>query len=349
MRPHLALGLFLVAAFQGFAQTPAAPPQSLPRDPRAILAAAAPFYDFSDPALKPFHLKATYQIYDVNGKPAEQGTFEYWWASPKVYRSTWTRPSATHTSWSLADGSTANLASGEPLRYFETQLGSDLMSPLPSPSMQDPGKIRTIRRDVKFGSRTLPCIYLVPKASELPGVIAWAPTYCFEDKIPALRVNVSNSGALETTFDALKQFQGRFLAGKVSVGTGTQVLFLATLENVNGIDASDPNLIPSQGATRSLPRVTMASEEANSMLSRKQPPIYPLYAKQNGIQGLVLIEAIVGTDGKIKQEQVLASPAKVLSDSSLQCVSQWQYRPYLVNGVPQEVDTLITVIYTLGR
>jgi TonB family protein len=349
MRSHVLLAFFLVAGFQGLAQVPAAPQQSLPKDPRAILAAAAPFYDFSDPALKPFHLKATYQLYDVNGKPTEQGTFEYWRASPKVYRSTWTRSGAMRTSWNLADGSTASLSSGEPLRYFETQLGSDLMSPLPSASIQDPEKNRAILRDVKFGSRTLPCIYLVPKASELPGAIAWAPTYCFEDKIPALRVIVSNSGTLETTFDALKLFQGRFLAGKVSVGTGAQVLFLATLENANGIDASDPNLIPSQGASRSLPPVTMASEGANSMLFRKQRPIYPLYAKQNGIQGSVLIEAIIGTDGKIKQEQVLASPAKVLSDSSLQCVSQWEYRPYLVNGVPQEVDTLITVIYTLGR
>ena len=58
MRSQLVLALFLMAGLGGFAQSPAAPSQGLPKDPRAIIAAAAPFYDFSDPALKPWHFKA---------------------------------------------------------------------------------------------------------------------------------------------------------------------------------------------------------------------------------------------------------------------------------------------------
>lgn len=62
MRSFFALALFFTVGLVGFGQTPAgAPTQELPKDPRAILAAAAPYYDFSDPALKPFHLKASYQ------------------------------------------------------------------------------------------------------------------------------------------------------------------------------------------------------------------------------------------------------------------------------------------------
>jgi hypothetical protein len=63
----------------------------LPKDPREIFAAAAKSYDFSDASLKPWHLKASYQLYKQNGKPTAQGTYEYWWASPKTYRSTWMR------------------------------------------------------------------------------------------------------------------------------------------------------------------------------------------------------------------------------------------------------------------
>src|SRR5580700_3890421 len=103
MRSPILLAIFLSVSYQAFSQIPA-PPPDLPKDPRALLEMAAPLYDFTDPSLKPWHLKATYQLYDQSGKPSEQGTFEYWWASPKVYRTTWTRPSATRTDWATSDG-----------------------------------------------------------------------------------------------------------------------------------------------------------------------------------------------------------------------------------------------------
>jgi len=66
-----------LACLASAAQTVADKPSELTKDPQAVFAAAAPFYDYSSPTLKPFHLKATYQLYE-NGQPAEQGTFEYW-------------------------------------------------------------------------------------------------------------------------------------------------------------------------------------------------------------------------------------------------------------------------------
>jgi hypothetical protein len=105
----------------------------LPKDPKEVFAAAAPFYDFNDASLKPWHLKASYQLYDGDGKPTEQGTYEYWWASPKVYRSTWTRPGATYTEWHTADAKRAYKVSGGALSFFEFRLQKSLLSPLPKP------------------------------------------------------------------------------------------------------------------------------------------------------------------------------------------------------------------------
>jgi hypothetical protein len=70
------LKLLILAAAAGSvacAQSASNTNQELPKDPRAMLAAAAPFYDFNDPALKPWHLKGTYQLYDENGKPRGAG------------------------------------------------------------------------------------------------------------------------------------------------------------------------------------------------------------------------------------------------------------------------------------
>src|SRR5580698_1750358 len=149
MRAQILVAVFLLGAFAASAQDTPTPQPGQLKDPRAILAAAAPFYDFSDPTLKPFHLKATYQLYDDKGNPAEQGTFEYWWASPKVYRVSWSRPGATRTDWYTADGKQAYVEAGERLGYFEKGLQSNLFSPLLSSEAIDPSKIRLILNDVK--------------------------------------------------------------------------------------------------------------------------------------------------------------------------------------------------------
>jgi hypothetical protein len=62
MRAQILIAVCLGGALGALAQdAPSLQPGQM-KDPRAILAAAAPFYDFSDPALKPWHLKAAYQL-----------------------------------------------------------------------------------------------------------------------------------------------------------------------------------------------------------------------------------------------------------------------------------------------
>ncbi len=115
MRWLLLSAFFLTAVMGASGQTATGTTQSLPDDPQKLLAAAEPFYNFNSPELKPWHLKATYQLYDDKGNPSEQGTYEYWWASPQVYRSTWTRRKATYSDWHTADGRHLVLAMGNAL------------------------------------------------------------------------------------------------------------------------------------------------------------------------------------------------------------------------------------------
>jgi protein TonB len=63
----------------------------------------------------------------------------------------------------------------------------------------------------------------------------------------------------------------------------------------------------------------------------------------------VILQANIGKDGKIHDIRVILSPSPLLSDSSLQAVSHWEYQPYLLNGEPVEVETTVTVTYSLGR
>ena len=76
-------------------------------------------------------------------------------------------------------------------------------------------------------------------------------------------------------------------------------------------------------------------------------PVYPPLARQARIQGNVILHAIIDKDGRVAQLEVI-SGHPLLVQSALDAVKQWRYKPTLLNGDPVEVDTTITVTFTMG-
>jgi protein TonB len=76
-------------------------------------------------------------------------------------------------------------------------------------------------------------------------------------------------------------------------------------------------------------------------------PVYPPLARQARIQGNVLLHAIIDKDGRVAQLEVV-SGHPLLVQAALDAVKQWRYKPTLLNGDPVEVDTQITVTFTMG-
>jgi outer membrane biosynthesis protein TonB len=62
----------------------------------------------------------------------------------------------------------------------------------------------------------------------------------------------------------------------------------------------------------------------------------------------VVLNAVIGKDGTVQNLNVVSGPGE-LQQSSLDAVSQWTYKPYLLNGDPIEVETTINVIYSLAK
>jgi len=61
------------------------------------------------------------------------------------------------------------------------------------------------------------------------------------------------------------------------------------------------------------------------------------------------LRALIGKDGKIHELHVVSAPWPSLAASALQAVSQWEYKPYLLNGETVDVDTEVNVIFALGN
>ncbi len=107
-----------------------------------------------------------------------------------------------------------------------------------------------------------------------------------------------------------------------------------------------PGPLPQSTSSPSRPISIGAGVMAGEIVT-KVAPVYPPEAKAARIQGTVVLHAIIGKDGKIESLHVLSGPPE-LTQSAMDAVSQWVYKPYLLNGEPTEVDTTITVTYSFG-
>ncbi len=83
-----------------------------------------------------------------------------------------------------------------------------------------------------------------------------------------------------------------------------------------------------------------------AMLLHRVEPLYPPLARQVHREGQVELHAIISTDGSIQSLQVVSGDALFLQ-SATDAVRQWGYRATVLNGQPVEIETYITVIYTL--
>jgi protein TonB len=75
-------------------------------------------------------------------------------------------------------------------------------------------------------------------------------------------------------------------------------------------------------------------------------PVYPPIAQSARVSGVVIIEAVIGPDGRVKEAKVLRS-IPLLDQAALDAVKQWQFTPTLLNGVPVPVIMTVTVNFTL--
>jgi protein TonB len=75
-------------------------------------------------------------------------------------------------------------------------------------------------------------------------------------------------------------------------------------------------------------------------------PTYPPLARATHVEGIVIIEATIGPDGKVQDARVLR-PNPLLDAAALDAVRRWEYTPTLLNGIPVAVVMTVTVDFRL--
>jgi len=116
---------------------------------------------------------------------------------------------------------------------------------------------------------------------------------------------------------------------------------------IGGIIGSTSNLnVVPKRPTEPVMRIRVSQGVSTGRLINKVEPVYPQLARGARVQGQVVITAIISKDGTIQDLRVL-SGHPLLVQAALDAVRQWRYKPYLLNGEPVEVETTVTVIFSL--
>jgi TonB family protein len=91
----------------------------------------------------------------------------------------------------------------------------------------------------------------------------------------------------------------------------------------------------------------VSPETMEKRIVTKVEPVYPEAARKAGLQGLVVMDAVIAPDGTVKRLRSLSGP-DLLAQSATAAVQSWKFEPYLSSGKPVEVETTIAIEFQLN-
>jgi TonB family protein len=299
-----------------------------------------------DAAMKPWHLKLSFQLLDAKGNPTEKGTIEEWWAEPSRQKTVYTSPSYSSTEIRTKDGLFRSKGTSHVPISLELIL-RQVVHPMPSE-----GDIADSKPDLRKetpGKTPMDCIMLAQQIKNVAyAPLGLFPTYCFDRDTDSLRVSY-DFGSQLIVRNKVGTFQQRNVVVDQTALQNSVTQVSAHLDTLQSIVPNDGDFVPSADLEGVKPDGVMvgAGVMAGLKISGVNP-FYPETSRRNHISGSVILRARIGSDGHIHSLRVISTPAADLAIASLAAVRQWTYKPYLLNGEPVDVDTQITVHFAFG-
>ena len=121
------------------------------------------------------------------------------------------------------------------------------------------------------------------------------------------------------------------------------------------VDMTRPGLdvqpMPTAETVISVERTLKVPADVEAALLERRPVRvgYPLAARQRNEAGFVRFRVVVSTEGKVKGLTVVESSDQVFVPIATATVQSWEYRPYVLNGKPVAVDTMVRVDFKPGQ
>jgi TonB family protein len=307
-------------------------------DPKEMMLAAARVNNLMGSDMKPWHIKATYQIVDDFGTVTDEGTYEEIWASATKYKQTFTGKTFSQTLYGTEKGLMRS-KSDAMLSPLLADMRRELVQPLPSEQAVEHTDF--VVKPLDANGLKLSCLQVAPAGST--GI-----NNCVTTSSVIVRISAYAAAHRQALHNRILSYQNHYIAGDLKLMRGEKPVLTAHVDSIEPLPAViDADFAPSADAVLMPKMVNISASVAQGMLAYKVTPEYPLAARNARVTGTVVVQAVIGKDGNLKNLKVVSGP-DMLQAASLDAVRLWRYRPYLLNGEPVEVMTTINVIFTLG-
>jgi TonB family protein len=303
----------------------------------------------------PFHLKAHIETFNENGKSAGDGTFEEYSDGAGRTRTLTTYRGLTESTWKTPTLYTSGAALHEP--FFMRRVVMGFLQSLPTTAKFERSNVVETKR--LLGTLPAECLSTTSKkarpVAQPAGTFSQSELesqrrYCISMDSKSLRL-VESYPYLTLVYNRLTPFDSREVPRSLTLSLGKQIRAKFEVDVLEPWKPEDAILVPAadavtQGSDHDL---EVHSEVGAGNFLSKTNPVYPARAKEQRIQGSVVLAAIISRLGTVEDLELLYSPDESLTYAAMDAVKRWQYRPFLLNGEPTEVDTTMTVNFSFSR
>ncbi len=312
-----------------------------PKTPAEFFARARQLSDLRAAGI-PFHLKATYTA-TGDAEFTGSGTYETWWKSQQDWRVAATLASFRYSAV-MKSGTLQIFASGSYIPLRLRQAMSNAVMRIPQSEVNSQGwKVQSKHLqgvDWVYLLKSEPCRAQTPKIQ--------CPEGRFFTHEGVLRI--SQHGTMVTVYNDLQPFRDHLVPLKVSIGDVGQPALTLMVNVLEPLPADPGNSWQSAVDNHGLTPIQAMKKVAQidtARVLRAPAPSYPYAAKQARISGTVVMHVTIDDKGAVREPYILLSAGHDLDQAALQAVRRWRYQPIEADGKPMQVDTTITVIFTL--
>jgi TonB family protein len=293
----------------------------------------------------PFHLKATYVATGDTEDPGN-GTYEEWWQSKDLWRKEATLGSYKWVE--IKNGAKPSLYTTS--TYVPWRLRQAMSAVLIRINSNDGLSTDWKIKHRKIGGGVFAMLSATYKEPHSDRRIAEEDLFTLGGLLRS-----QQRDEMATVYNGFQPFQNFLVPRKIDVASGPNpwlAISIDTLEPFTPSKEATSNLLSIPKDLTLLSFNIQAAISSNAMVSQlihQVQPIYPADAKQQKIQGTVVLGAEIDKNGHVKGLYIVRSAGPLLDHAAEDAVSKWRYNPTSLNGQPVAVQTTISVVFALNQ
>lgn len=105
-------------------------------------------------------------------------------------------------------------------------------------------------------------------------------------------------------------------------------------------------VITASGQQAPAKKIRVSQGVLEGSILHKVDPQYPQEARDNRVQGDVVLRILIDEQGNVIEAKPVSGPP-LLTDAAVDAMMQWKFKPYLLNGDPVQVESVFTIRFRL--